>query len=237
MELTIPIAFIFGVLSFFSPCVLPLVPGFFASLSNSKVQPYKERIIGTICFVLGFSLVFISLASVVSTFGSLIYRNLYFYKVAAGSLIMFFGIALIFPRFQFPLRYQVLPSFRKTVNFYLKNSLLGITFAFGFTPCIGPVLGALLTLSSSTETISEGVSLLIWYSVGMGLPFISSSILFNYFPMKNIVFNTLSKYSNYFSGIILFILGGLIALDKVYIFSGMIQKIFYLLGLEFLATI
>ena len=236
MELTIPIAFIFGVFSFFSPCVLPLVPGFFATLSNSKLQPFRARTTGTIFFVLGFSLVFISLASVVSTFGSLLYRNLSTYKIFAGSLIMLFGLVLIFPRYQFRFGYEA-QHHQKTINFYLKNTLLGITFAFGFTPCIGPVLGALLTLSSSTETITEGVSLLIWYSAGMGIPFILSSILFNYFSLKNVFFKSLSKYSNYFSGIILFALGGLIALDKVYIFSSIIQNIFYLLGLEFLATI
>ena len=237
MELTIPLAFIFGILSFFSPCVLPLIPGFFATFSNSKERPFKSRTIGTMFFVLGFSLVFIGLASVITTFGSFLYRNLSVYRILAGSLIMYFGASLLFPRLQPLFVYKVNQSPRSIFNFYLKNTFLGISFAFGFTPCIGPVLGALLTLSTSSETITEGVSLLIWYSAGMGIPFILSSIVFNYFSVKNVIFKSVSRYSSYFSGIILLILGSFIALDKLYIFSSIIQKIFYILGLEFLATI
>ena len=237
MELTIPIAFIFGVLSFFSPCVLPLIPGFFATFSNSKRHPLKARTIGTIFFVFGFSLVFIGLASVVSTFGSFLFRNLSAYRMFAGFLIMYFGVSLIFPSLQFLFVYEFKQPSREIINFYLKNSLFGISFAFGFTPCIGPVLGALLTLSSSVETIADGVSLLIWYSAGMGIPFILSSVVFNYFSVRNNFFKSFSRYSSYFSGVILFTLGSFIALDKIYIFSAMIQEVFYLLGLEFLATI
>ena len=117
------------------------------------------------------------------------------------------------------------------------NFLLGVSFAFGFTPCIGPVLGSLLTLSSSTDTIREGIYLLVWYSLGMGIPFIFSSILYNTFSFKNRFFKLVSKYSNYISGLILILIGLLIAIDKIYLISALIQDIFILLGLEFLSTI
>ena len=178
MEVNLSIAFIFGVLSFFSPCILPLVPGFFSILSSSQVHNPRARIVGTVFFVIGFSVVFVSLASVVTSIGSFLYTNISSYRLVAGVVIIAFGITLIYPNFQFLLLSNKELKYDKLVNLNFKNFLLGVSFAFGFTPCIGPVLGSLLTLSSSTDTIREGVYLLVWYSLGMGVPFIFSSILY-----------------------------------------------------------
>ena len=237
MEVNLSIAFIFGVLSFFSPCILPLVPGFFSILSSSQVHNPRARIVGTVFFVIGFSVVFVSLASVVTSIGSLLYTNISSYRLVAGVVIIAFGITLIYPNFQFLLLSNKELKYDKLVNLNFKNFLLGVSFAFGFTPCIGPVLGSLLTLSSSTDTIREGVYLLVWYSLGMGIPFIFSSILYNTFSIKNQVFKLVSRYSNYISGLILILIGVLIAIDKIYLISALIQDIFILLGLEFLSTI
>ena len=235
MELTIPVSFIFGILSFFSPCLLPLVPGYFSILSNTKTHDFKARLTGTILFVLGFSVVFIGLASIVTNFGAFLYRNLSSYKLLAGCLIIYFGLSLIFPKLQYNFSFTF--NINKSFNFYIKNIFLGFSFAFGFTPCIGPVLGGLLTLAASSSTVSSGIILLTWYSLGMGLPFIFFSLLYNYFSFKNNLIKSISHYSTYFSGCILFILGSLIALDRVFIVSSFFQKIFYFLGIEFLATI
>jgi len=235
MELTIPVSFIFGILSFFSPCLLPLVPGYFSTFSNTKNHDLKARLTGTILFVLGFSVVFIGLASVVTNFGSFLYRNISSYKLLAGCLIIYFGLSLIFPKFQYNFSFTF--NINTSFNFYIRNIFLGFSFAFGFTPCIGPVLGGLLTLASSSSTLSSGIILLTWYSLGMGIPFILFSLLYDYFSFKNNLIKSISRYSTYFSGCILFILGSLIALDRVFIVSSFFQKIFYFLGIEFLATI
>ena len=237
MEINLSIAFIFGILSFFSPCILPLVPGFFSIISSTKVQSPRARIVGTLFFVTGFSIVFVSLASVATSIGSILLNNVSSYRLVAGFVIITFGITLIFPQIQ--LRYFINKELQydQITNLNFKNFLLGVSFAFGFTPCIGPVLGSLLTLASNTETIREGVYLLLWYSFGMGVPFILSSILYNTFSFKNRLFNLLSRYSNYISGLTLISIGTLIAIDKMYILSAFIQDIFFLLGLEFLTTI
>ena len=237
MEINLSIAFIFGILSFFSPCILPLVPGFFSIISSNKVQSPRTRVVGTVFFVTGFSIVFVSLASVATSIGSILLNNVSSYRLIAGFVIITFGVTLIFPQFQFLYFINKELKYDQIANLNFKNFLLGVSFAFGFTPCIGPVLGSLLTLASNTETIGEGVYLLLWYSFGMGVPFILSSILYNTFSFKNRLFNLLSRYSNYISGLTLISIGTLIAIDKMYILSAFIQDIFFLLGLEFLTTI
>ena len=237
MEINLSIAFIFGILSFFSPCILPLVPGFFSIISSNKVQSPRTRVVGTVFFVTGFSIVFVSLASVATSIGSILLNNVSSYRLIAGFVIITFGVTLIFPQFQLLYFINKELKYDQIANLNFKNFLLGVSFAFGFTPCIGPVLGSLLTLASNTDTIGEGVYLLLWYSFGMGVPFILSSILYNTFSFKNRLFNLLSRYSNYISGLTLISIGTLIAIDKMYILSAFIQDIFFLLGLEFLTTI
>lgn len=237
MEINLSIAFIFGILSFFSPCILPLVPGFFSIISSNKVQSPRTRVVGTVFFVTGFSIVFVSLASVATSIGSILFNNVSSYRLIAGFVIITFGVTLIFPQFQLLYFINKELKYDQIANLNFKNFLLGVSFAFGFTPCIGPVLGSLLTLASNTETIGEGIYLLLWYSFGMGVPFILSSILYNTFSFKNRLFNLLSRYSNYISGLTLISIGTLIAIDKMYILSAFIQDIFFLLGLEFLTTI
>ena len=237
MEINLSIAFIFGILSFFSPCILPLVPGFFSIISSNKVQSPRTRVVGTVFFVTGFSIVFVSLASVATSIGSILFNNVSSYRLIAGFIIITFGVTLIFPQIQFLYFINKQLQYDQIANLNFKNFLLGVSFAFGFTPCIGPVLGSLLTLASNTDTIGEGVYLLLWYSFGMGVPFILSSILYNTFSFKNRLFNLLSRYSNYIAGLTLISIGTLIAIDKMYILSAFIQDIFFLLGLEFLTTI
>ena len=118
-----------------------------------------------------------------------------------------------------------------------KNLLMGFTFGFGFTPCIGPVLGALLTLSSKAETINSGIFYLIMFSLGMGIPFLSIAILSNRINLKNRLFVNFQKFSSKFSGLVLIGIGFLIYTDKTYILAAFFQEILYLLNLDWLSTI
>ena len=235
MDINLPIAFIFGALSFFSPCVLPLVPGYLAIFSEIE-KNVKARLIGSIQFTFGFTIVFISLASIATNIGSFFSRNSQSLSMISGLIIIIFGLILFFPNLN--LKYFYSANFidlSKFKNF--KNFILGLTFAFGFTPCIGPVLGALLTLSSSRQTVSEGIFLLFSYSLGLAIPFILMPILSTKINLKGRFFVTSQKYSNKISGSILIIIGFLIFSDRMYLLASLFQDIFIYLKLDWLSTI
>ena len=235
MEINASIAFLFGALSFFSTCVLPLVPGYFAIFSlnrNSKIS----KVNGALQFVVGFSIVFVSLGALASSIGSFFSRNASFLGQISGGIIIIFGLILLIPSLNKKYFYSSnivdINNFSKSKNF-----IMGFTFGFGFTPCIGPVLGALLTLSSKSETLSSGVMYLVLFSLGLAVPFLSIALLSDRLNLKNKVFINFQKYSTNISGFTLIALGYLIFADKIYILASFFQDILYLLNLEWLSTI
>ena len=235
MEINASIAFLFGALSFFSPCVLPLVPGYFAIFSlnkNSKIS----RISGALQFVIGFSIVFVSLGALASSVGSFFSRNASFLGQISGIIIIAFGLILLVPslnkRYFYSSNVVDINNFSKSKNF-----IMGFTFGFGFTPCIGPVLGALLTLSSKSETLYSGVMYLVLFSLGLAIPFLLIAVLSDKINLKNKVFTNFQKYSSNVSGITLIALGYLIFTDKIYLLASIFQDVLYLLNLDWLSTI
>ena len=235
MEINASIAFFFGALSFFSPCVLPLVPGYFAIFSldnNSKIT----RLSGALQFVVGFSFVFVSLGALASSVGSFFTRNASLLGQISGVIIIIFGLVLLMPSLNKKHFYSSnivdINNFSKSKNF-----IMGFTFGFGFTPCIGPVLGALLTLSSKSETLYSGVMYLILFSFGLAIPFLLIAILSDRINLKNKLFTNFQKYSTNVSGITLVALGYLIFTDKIYILASFFQEILYFLNLDWLSTI
>ena len=235
MEINASIAFLFGALSFFSPCVLPLVPGYFAIFSlnrNSKIS----KVNGALQFVVGFSIVFVSLGALASSIGSFFSRNASILGQISGAIIIIVGLILLIPSLNKKYFYSSnivdINNFSKSKNF-----IMGFTFGFGFTPCIGPVLGALLTLSSKSETLSSGVMYLVLFSLGLAVPFLSIALLSDRVNLKNKVFINFQKYSTNISGFTLIALGYLIFADKIYILASFFQDILYLLNLDWLSTI
>ena len=235
MEVNLWVAFIYGALSFFSPCVLPLVPGYLAIFSETE-KNVRARLIGSIQFTFGFTLVFISLAAIATNIGSFFSRNSGSLSMASGLIITIFGLILFFPnmnqRYFYSANYIDLNKFKS-----FKNFILGLTFAFGFTPCIGPVLGALLTLSSNTQTLTQGIYLLSAYSLGLAIPFISMPVLSTKINFKGSFIVLFQKYSNKISGGILVIIGLLIFSDRMYLLASLFQDLFIFLNLEWLSTI
>lgn len=235
MDINLSIAFVFGALSFFSPCVLPLVPGYLAIFSDTE-KNIRIRLIGSIQFTFGFTLVFISLAAIATNIGSFFSRNSQSLSIVSGLVIIVFGLILFFPnlnqRYFYSANYVDLNKFKN-----YKNFILGLTFAFGFTPCIGPVLGALLTLSSSSQTVNEGIFLLSGYSLGLAIPFISMPILSTKINLKGKLFTIFQQYSNKISGSILIIIGLLISSDRMYLLASLFQDLFIYLNLDWLSTI
>jgi cytochrome c-type biogenesis protein len=176
-------AFAAGVISFLSPCVLPLVPGYVSYVAGSSLEdlrdgaaPRLQAVSLAATFVLGFSVVFVALGMSASALGSLLLTYRYELGIAAGLIVLLFGLHML-----------GLTPFRlmdREARFHLDIGggralgafLLGIAFAFGWTPCIGPVLGAILTLGASTADVTKGAILLGVYSAGLGLPFLLAAL-------------------------------------------------------------
>jgi cytochrome c-type biogenesis protein len=176
-------AFAAGAISFLSPCVLPLVPGYVSFVAGSSLEemrdgaaPRLQSATLALTFVLGFTLVFVALGASATALGGLLLSYKVQLGVIAGVIVILFGLHLLGLT---PLRLM-----NQEARFHLDLAggralsafLLGIVFAFGWTPCIGPVLGAILTLSASTADVAKGALLLAVYSLGLGLPFLLAAL-------------------------------------------------------------
>ena len=212
------VAFGAGLISFLSPCVLPLIPGYISFISgtslNELLENKKINIFPLILFTLGFSFVFIMFGAAASYLGQVLLQNSQTLRVIAGLVIIIFSLQLIGI-----LNISFL-NFEKKI--YTKNNnnvwfsfVVGMAFGFGWTPCIGPILGSILALASTEENIFKAIILLSFYSLGLAIPFILSGYLMQRFLMfsknfkKNI--NIVSKSG----GIILLITGILILTNQL----------------------
>ena len=222
MILSLPIAFFAGVISFISPCVLPLIPGYVSFIcgttlnelnSKSKSFIFKKSLI----FSLGFSLVFISLGATASFIGSFLLKNSQILSIISGLIIIFFSLYLLdlikinFLNKNFGI-YNI-----KSSNNLLFPFIVGVGFGFGWTPCIGPILGSILAYASMENSIYKGVLLLSFYSLGLAIPFVFSSLIIE----KFLIFSKKSKSHlnkiKKISGVILLITGILIVIGKLQI--------------------
>jgi len=169
-----------GLLSFLSPCILPIVPGylcFIAGTSLDKALDNQKTLRSnslkySISFVFGFSLVFVLMGASATYLSSLLYEYFDYLRIIGGIIIIIFGI-----HFTQIIQFSFLNSdTRIQINNYkpglVGSFIVGLSFAFGWTPCIGPILGSVLSVAASSETISEGTFLLILYSAGLGIPFV-----------------------------------------------------------------
>jgi len=180
------VAFGAGMLSFLSPCVLPLVPGYVSmvsGLSAAEIEAGHPRDLapllrGVLGFVAGFTLVFTALGAAASGLGRLLLDHQRTLDVAAGALVVVFGLWVAGVGTPAPLlrerRFHPLPSRLGT----WAAPVLGMAFAFGWTPCIGPVLGGVLGLAAARATLTSGVVLLVAYSLGLGVPFLATGLAF-----------------------------------------------------------
>ena len=185
MTITFSIAFLAGLISFLSPCVLPLIPGYISYISGTSFDKLIEReknliIAKTIFFTLGFSFVFISLGLTASFIGKFFLTNSNLFRIIAGLIIIIFSLQIMgIINIKF-LNYEkrINPE-KRTDNF--SSILVGMAFGFGWTPCIGPILGSILALASTEESINKGIMLLFFYSLGLAIPFVLSGYLIQKF--------------------------------------------------------
>ena len=207
-----------GLISFLSPCVLPLIPGYISYISGSSLNELLEKknvnLIPIILFTLGFSIVFIVFGAASTFLGQVLLQNSYQLRIAAGLVIILFSLHIIgIINLKF-LNYEKRIQTNSNNRFY-SPILIGMAFAFGWTPCIGPILGSILVLAATEESVNRGILLLIFYSFGLAVPFILSGYLIQKFLIfsknfkKNI--NLVSKSG----GIILLITGILILTNQL----------------------
>ena len=207
-----------GLVSFLSPCVLPLIPGYISYISGSSLNELVEKkninLIPIILFTVGFSIVFIIFGAASTFLGQVLLQNSYELRIAAGLTIILLSLHIIgIINIKF-LNFEKRIQTNTNTNFF-SPVLIGMAFAFGWTPCIGPILGSILVLAATEESINKGILLLTFYSLGLALPFIISGYLIQRFLIfsknfkKNI--NLVSKTG----GIILLITGILILTNQL----------------------
>ena len=215
-----------GLISFLSPCVLPLIPGYVSYISGSSLNELMEskkiNIFPIILFSFGFSIVFISFGATATYLGSLVLDYSYELRIIAGSLIIIFSLHIMgllnikFLNYEKRIHSNIKPS-----NF--GSILIGMAFGFGWTPCIGPILGSILALAATEESINKGILLLLFYSLGLAIPFILSGYLIQRFMIfsKNLKnkMNLISKIG-----------GGLLLITGILMITNQLQALgFYLL--------
>ncbi len=182
-------AFAAGVLSFLSPCVLPLVPSYLSfvtglgleELESSDAELKRTALVHSLLFVAGFSAIFLALGASASFLGQLLREYQVWIARVGGVIVLLFGLHLLGLR---PLRWlqreRRLHLERRPVG-YVGSFVVGVTFGAGWTPCIGPILGGILTFAATRQTLAEGVQLLALYSAGLALPFLLSSLALSWF--------------------------------------------------------
>ncbi len=206
-----------GIISFLSPCILPLIPSYIAFISGVSIeelsleenlrQVRKKVIANSLMFILGFSLIFISLGASATFLGQFLAQNIRWFEIIGGILVILFGIHFtgIF-RLKFLDREKKVHLKKKPLG-YLGTCLVGLAFGAGWTPCVGPILGSILTLAATTQDILKGIVLLAFYSIGIGVPFFISGIIihkfFEYFKAIRKYFKIITVVG----GILLIIVG------------------------------
>jgi cytochrome c-type biogenesis protein len=176
-------AFVAGLVSFVTPCVLPLVPGYISLVSGASAEEIKRAdprmmrsvLLNAVLFIAGFTVVFMALGAVASGVGHLVQRHIAFLSKAAGAIIVAFGLhkagIVTIPALYRERR----PALPRGASF-MRAFLVGFGFGFGWTPCVGPILTVILTLAASEATIGKGVGLLTLYSAGLALPFLLTAL-------------------------------------------------------------
>ena len=212
------IAFGAGLISFLSPCVLPLIPGYISYISGSSLNELIEKkninLIPLILFTAGFSIVFILLGAASTFVGQALLQNSYELRITAGLVIILLSlhiIGLINIKF---LNFEKRIDAKINSNFY-SPILIGMAFAFGWTPCIGPILGSILVLASTEESINKGILLLTFYSLGLAIPFILSGYLIQKFLIFSKNFKKNINLVSKIGGIILLLTGILILTNQL----------------------
>ena len=226
LNVTLGLAFLAGLASFLSPCVFSLVPAYVGYLSGraagGEVSEGGNRWITFthgLAFVLGFSVVFVLLGVATSAFGNLLYDLRFILAKVGGIVVVIFGLHMIgvfrIPFLEYDTRVQELPDPKWG---YLSSALLGVFFSAGWSPCVGPVLGAILTLALNGGSVSQGASLLSAYSAGLAIPFLVAALGVGWVTATLRKYGKLMRYVEIAMGVILVVIG-------IMLFAGTFERV------------
>lgn len=224
-QVTVGLAFLAGLASFLSPCVFSLIPAYIGYLGGRAVggeATERTRLVTFthgLAFVLGFSAVFITLGVASSAFGRLLFDLRFVLAKVGGIVVIIFGLHMIgvfrIPFLEYDTRVQKMPDRRWG---YLSSALMGVFFSAGWAPCVGPVLGAILTLALNGGSISTGVSLLSAYSAGLAIPFLLAALGVGWVSLTLRKYGKALHYLEIAMGVVLVILG-------ILLFAGIFERI------------
>ncbi|MBI4376017.1 MAG: cytochrome c biogenesis protein CcdA [Elusimicrobia bacterium] len=230
-------AFVAGVASFLSPCVLPLVPGYISFISGLSLEELsqghdrravmRQAGVGSVFFVLGFTLVFTALGASASAIGSFLAQHLSMISRFAGALIMLFGLHIsgILPIKW--LYYEKRLSASAVKPSAGGAFLMGLAFAFGWTPCIGPILASILALAATQETVRQGMTLLAIYSLGLGIPFILTALAINGFLQFFARYKRYIRWGEIGAGVLLIVIGALVFTNRLTLLVQLLPRSLY----------
>lgn len=233
-NVTLATAFIAGIISFISPCVLPIVPGYLSFISGVSLQELKGEVdlddkqrrrlrrqvtLNSLLFVLGFSVVFIAMGASATYIGRWFAENRVILARVAGIIIIIFGLHTMGITPIKWLNYEKRFHANRKPMGLVGSFAIGLAFAFGWSPCIGPILAGVLAMAATQETVGQGVALLSVYSLGLGLPFLGASLALNRFLN---VFSRVKKHMRkveIIAGVLLIAVGILVATDSLQVLS------------------
>jgi cytochrome c-type biogenesis protein len=227
-NVTFPAAAAAGLLSFLSPCVLPLVPPYLTYLAGvsmedleieTRSEARRDILLSSILFVLGFTTVFVALGATASAFGAVLRANLHILSWVAGGIIILMGLHFIGLLKVSLLYREKRAEITKPMGLF-GSYVMGLAFAFGWTPCIGPILAAILAVAGTQETVALGAALLATYSVGLGLPFIGAGLALSRF----LAF--VARFRRHF-GAVEKVVGALLVFTGVAFLTGGVQEMSY----------
>jgi cytochrome c-type biogenesis protein len=220
MDVTAYLAFTAGVLSFFSPCVLPLVPSYLIFISGASIDNYSDLsakkyrrtlILHALSFIAGFSVVFVSLGLSSSLIGSLISTNERWIVRIGGIILILFGLNMLnILRIPFLNQEKLVHLKGKPIGL-IGSFVIGVTFSLGWTPCIGPVLASILLIASTSSSVAQGGYLLSLYSLGLAIPFFIAALLVGRLLRLMQKYGWIMKYSSNVIGGLLVVIGFLLA--------------------------
>ena len=224
-----PAAFTAGLLSFLSPCVLPLIPAYFTfitgfsleELTESRDSEIRKKVfLSTILFVSGFSLVFILMGASASYLGGLIYNYRELIRIIGGIFIIILGVHLTGIIRIRGLDFEKRINMEKKPLHFFGTFVVGMAFGAGWSPCIGPLLGSIIIIAGSQETVWQGIILLAIYSAGLAIPFIIMSVFINFLLIFIKKASRVLQYVNTVAGILLIIVGLILVTNKLYVLTG-----------------
>jgi len=216
-NVSVLVAFTAGLISFLSPCILPMIPSYLAFITGISLEELsqdqnlkkvrKSVITNSLFFILGFSILFIAMGASATFIGKFLAKNIRWFEIIGGSLVVILGLhfAGLF-KLKFLEREKKIHLDKKPLGL-LGTVLVGMAFGAGWTPCVGPILGSILTMAAATQDVAKGIILLISYSVGLGIPFLLTGLLIHKFFEY---FKTIRKYFRVITlvgGILLVIIG------------------------------